>query len=109
MSLARCAAMLAALMVVPVAFAAEPEVAPPHQSFTIESELLHETRVRPARMLMAVMATLDLPGTRLVEQPSHVDTMAGAIDHAPDERQVGWFEDAVRDSVRLRRELGGLP
>lgn len=72
-------------------------------------ELLHETRVRPARMLMAVMATLDLPGTRLVEQPSHVDTMPGAIDHAPDERQVGWFEDAVRDSVRLRRELGGLP
>lgn len=72
-------------------------------------ELLHETRVRPARMLRAVMATLNLPGHRLVEQPDHVDTLPGATDHAPDERQVGWFEDAVRDSVRLRRELGGLP
>lgn len=72
-------------------------------------ELLHETRVRPARMLMAVMATLGLPGTRLVEHPAHVDTLPGATDHEPDRRQVGWFEDAVRDSVRLRRELGGLP
>lgn len=72
-------------------------------------ELLHETRVRPARMLMAVMATLDLPGTRLLEDPGHVDSLPGATDHEPDRRQVGWFEDAVRDSVRLRRELGGLP
>lgn len=72
-------------------------------------DLLHETRVRPARMLMAVMATLGLPGTRLVEQPGHVDTLPGATDHQPDRRQVAWFEDAVRDSVRLRRELGGLP
>ncbi|QFG68827.1 hypothetical protein [Ornithinimicrobium pratense] len=72
-------------------------------------ELLHETRVRPARMLMAVMATLDLPGTRLLEHPDHVDSLPGATDREPDRRQVGWFEDAVRDSVRLRRELGGLP
>lgn len=72
-------------------------------------ELLHETRVRPARMLRAVMATLSLPGGRLVEDPGHVDTLPGAVDHRPDERQVGWFDDAVRDSVRLRRELGGLP
>lgn len=72
-------------------------------------ELLHETRVRPARMLLAVMATLGLPGTRLVEDPGRVDTLPGATDHEPDPRQVGWFEDAVRDSVRLRRELGGLP
>lgn len=72
-------------------------------------ELLHETRVRPARMLLAVMATLGLPGTRLVEDPGRVHTLPGATDHEPDPRQVGWFEDAVRDSVRLRRELGGLP
>ena len=72
-------------------------------------DLLHETRVRPARMLMAVMATLGLPGTRLVEDPGYVDSLPGATHHEPDQRQVGWFEDAVRDSVRLRRELGGLP
>lgn len=72
-------------------------------------ELLHETRVRPARMLMAVMATLELPGARLVEQPAHADSLPGATDHRPDPRQVGWFEDAVKDSVRLRRELGALP
>lgn len=72
-------------------------------------DLLHETRVRPTRMLMAVMATLGLPGTRLLEHPADVDSLPGATDHEPDRRQVGWFEDAVRDSVRLRRELGSLP
>lgn len=68
-------------------------------------ELLHETRVRPARMLQAVMATLGLPGTRLVEDPAHVDALPGATPHTPDPKQVGWFDDAVRDTVRLRREL----
>lgn len=72
-------------------------------------ELLHETRVRPATMLQAVMATLQLPGTRLVEQPQQASTLEGAVSHEPDPRQVGWFDDAVTDSVRLRRELGALP
>lgn len=71
-------------------------------------ELLHELRVRPARMLQAVMATLSLPGARLVEDPGHVDTLPGVERHTPDRKQVGWFDDAVRDSVRLRRELGAL-
>lgn len=72
-------------------------------------DLLHERQVRPARMLTAVMATLSLPGTRLVEQPAHVRTREGAVPHEPDEAQVRYFDDAVRDSVRLRRELGALP
>ncbi|ANS77536.1 hypothetical protein SGUI_0140 [Serinicoccus hydrothermalis] len=71
-------------------------------------ELLHETGVRPARMLQAVMATLGLPGTRLVEEPARADDLPGAVRVVPDRRQVGWFEDAVRDSVRLRQELGVL-
>ncbi|WP_298752787.1 hypothetical protein [uncultured Serinicoccus sp.] len=71
-------------------------------------DLLHETRVRPARMLQAVMATLGLPGTRLVEDPAHADALPGAVRSEPDPQQVGWFQDAVRDSVRLRRELGVL-
>lgn len=72
-------------------------------------DLLHETRVRPGRMLQAVMATLELPGARLVEDPDHVDTLPGATPHPPDDKQVAWFEDAVRDSVQLRRELGLIP
>jgi hypothetical protein len=72
-------------------------------------ELLHETRVRPHRMLQAVMATLELPGTRLVEEPEHADGLPQVVHHAPDPRQVGWFDDAVKDTVRLRRELGALP
>ncbi|OLT15047.1 hypothetical protein BJF80_11915 [Serinicoccus sp. CUA-874] len=71
-------------------------------------ELLHETRVRPALMLQAVMATLGLPGTRLVEEPARADDLPGAVRVVPDRRQVEWFEDAVRDSVRLRQELGVL-
>lgn len=71
-------------------------------------ELLHELRVRPARMLQAVMATLSLPGARLIEDPGHVDTLPGTVRHTPDRKQVGWFDDAVRDSVRLRRELRAL-
>ena len=69
-------------------------------------ELLHETHVRPARMLQAVMATLGLPGARLLENPDAADAVEGATTHTPDRRQVGWFDDAVRDSVRLRHELG---
>lgn len=72
-------------------------------------ELLHETRVQPARMLQAVMATLELPGTRLVLEPGRADALEGARQHLPDPRQVGWFDSAVHDSVRLRRELGALP
>lgn len=72
-------------------------------------ELLHELRVRPARMLQAVMATLGLPGTRLIEDPARADGMPGAVRHEPRAQEVGWFEDAVKDTVRLRRELGALP
>lgn len=71
-------------------------------------ELLHEVRVRPERMLQAVMAILGLPGARLVKDPASAQTLAGAVPHDPDPRQVGWFDDAVKDTVRLRRELGAL-
>ena len=71
-------------------------------------ELLHEVRVRPERMLQAIMATLELPGTRLVEHPELAGELPGAVQHQPDPRHVGWFDDAVKDSVRLRRELGAL-
>lgn len=71
-------------------------------------ELLHEVRVRPERMLQAVMATLELPGARLVEDPARAEQLPGAVTYEPDPKQVGWFDDAVKDTVRLRRELGAL-
>jgi hypothetical protein len=71
-------------------------------------DLLHETQARPMTMLQAVMATLELPGTRYLGDPVLARDLPGARLHEPDARQVGWFEDAVADSVRLRRELGVL-
>lgn len=71
-------------------------------------DLLHETRPRPVTMLQAVMATLSLPGPRLLQDPARAAELPGASRHDPSARQVSWFEDAVADSVRLRRELGVL-
>ncbi|GGK61222.1 hypothetical protein [Ornithinimicrobium pekingense] len=71
-------------------------------------DLLHETQARPVMMLQAVMATLELPGTRLLTDPLLARELPEAVLHEPDARQVGWFEDSVADSVRLRRELGVL-
>ncbi|MFX0539390.1 hypothetical protein ACQBAT_09225 [Ornithinimicrobium sp. Y1847] len=72
-------------------------------------DLLHETRSRPLTMLQAVMATLSLPGARLLAEPERAGSMPSAKAHGPREVEVGRFEDAVADSVRLRRELGALP
>lgn len=71
-------------------------------------DLLHEKQVRPVTMLQAVMATLELPGARALAEPELAPGLPGAVRHDPDPRQLGWFEDAVADSVRLRRELGVL-
>lgn len=71
-------------------------------------DLLHETQARPVTMLQAVMATLELPGTRFLTDPLLVRDQPDARLHEPDARQVSWFEDSVADSVRLRRELGVL-
>ncbi|OLT22025.1 hypothetical protein BJF81_13725 [Ornithinimicrobium sp. CNJ-824] len=71
-------------------------------------DLLHETGPRPMTMLQAVMATLGLPGPRLLQDPVRAAELPGATRHDPSARQVSWFEDAVADSVRLRRELGVL-
>ncbi|GAA5157076.1 hypothetical protein [Ornithinimicrobium tianjinense] len=72
-------------------------------------DLLHETRSRPVTMLQAVLATLDLPGARLLGDPRLAAGMDGAVRHEPQGREVLRFEDSVADSVRLRRELGALP
>ncbi|AXH95043.1 hypothetical protein [Ornithinimicrobium avium] len=71
-------------------------------------DLLHETRARPLVMLQAVLATLGLPLARLLEDPAAAGSLEGVTRHEPRPREVGWFEDAVADGVRLRRELGVL-
>lgn len=71
-------------------------------------DLLHETRARPVMMLQAVLATLGLPLAGVLAEPSAAGRMDGASRHEPRPREVGWFEDAVADGVRLRRELGAL-
>ncbi|HSP60344.1 MAG TPA: hypothetical protein VLO09_04725 [Ornithinimicrobium sp.] len=71
-------------------------------------DLLHETRPRPVTMLQAVMATLGLPGPRFLQDPARAADLPGAVRHDPSGKEVSWFEDAVADSVRLRRELGLL-
>ncbi len=71
-------------------------------------DLLHETQTRPVTMLQAVMATLELPGRRYLHDPAPASDLPAARSHEPYARQLGWFEDSVADSVRLRRELGVL-
>ncbi len=71
-------------------------------------DLLHEKRARPVMMLQAVLATLGLPLAGALGDPAGAAELPGAARHEPSPREVGWFEDAVADSVRLRRELGAL-
>lgn len=72
-------------------------------------ELLHETRTTPRTMLQAVMATLGLPAARVLADPRTAVDLPGAVHRPASARQVAYFDDAVADSVRLRRELGALP
>lgn len=68
-------------------------------------EILEERHLAPHKLLAAVTAVLELPGGRLLVDPTEVSDIEGAIDREPLDREVAYFEDAVRDSVQLRREL----
>lgn len=70
------------------------------------ADMLAERRHAPVRLLGGVLAVLGLPGGSLLGDPAAADTMPGAALHVPDETQVGYFRDAVEDSLLLRRELG---
>lgn len=67
---------------------------------------LAERRHPPVRILAGVLAVLGLPGGHLLTDPAAADGLPGSVRHAPDPEQVGYFEDAVRDTQLLRRELG---
>lgn len=68
-------------------------------------ELFGELYVQPDRLLAAVVASLDLPGARLVVDQESVADLPGAVPVEPAVRQVAWFDDAVKDAVALRKEL----
>lgn len=68
-------------------------------------EILHELYVQPDRLLAAVAAVLELPGARLLVDPSSATELPGAVSVLPAPKEVGYFNDAVRDAVTLRREL----
>lgn len=69
-------------------------------------EMLAERRHPPQRLLSAIMNVLGLPGADVVLDPSLVESWESAHAHEPDDREVHFFEDAVKDAVALRRELG---
>lgn len=68
-------------------------------------EILHELYVQPDRLLAAVVSVLELPGARLLVDSSGVAELPGAVSVLPAPREVGYFNDAVRDAVALRQEL----
>lgn len=70
------------------------------------TSMLAERRHPPVRLLQAVLDILDLPGGALLVDPWAAQDLPDARLLLPDRREVTYFEDAVRDAVLLRRELG---
>lgn len=68
-------------------------------------EILHELYVQPDRLLAAVVSVLELPGAKLLVNPDGVDALPGAVPVQPAPKEIGYFNDAVRDAVTLRQEL----
>lgn len=68
--------------------------------------MLAEQHHAPVRLLQAVLALLGLPGAELLAEPIAARDLPGARLLEPEQREVSYFEDAVRDAVLLRHELG---
>lgn len=68
-------------------------------------EILRELYVQPDRLLAAVVSVLGLPGARMLVDPAKAQTADGAQSVLPAPKEVGYFNDAVRDAVALRQEL----
>ncbi|MGB3257678.1 MAG: hypothetical protein WBA72_06775, partial [Ornithinimicrobium sp.] len=69
-------------------------------------DMLAERHHPPQRLLSAVVNLLGLPGAEVLLDAGVTESWEGAHAHEPDEREVDFFEDAVKDAVALRRELG---
>lgn len=68
-------------------------------------EILRELYVQPDRLLAAVVSVLELPGARILIDPDGVPELPEALSVLPAPKEVGYFNDAVRDAVALRQEL----
>ncbi|WP_153395275.1 hypothetical protein [Ornithinicoccus halotolerans] len=67
-------------------------------------EILAERHVPAAKLLAALAAVLGLPHARLLVAPEEAGELPGRVLAAPSQRQVDWFQDAVRDRVLLQQE-----
>ncbi len=70
------------------------------------TSMLAEQHHPPVRLLQAVLDILGLPGAPLLTDPRTAQDLPGSRLLLPDHREVSYFQDAVRDAVLLRRELG---
>ncbi|MGB3827740.1 MAG: hypothetical protein WA962_03110 [Ornithinimicrobium sp.] len=90
------------------------EVASPHQVMAAARggnrseliDLLAQRHHPPQRLLSAIVSLLGLPGAEVLVDPAVPRSWKGAHPHDPDQREVHYFEDAVKDAVALRHELG---
>ncbi len=69
-------------------------------------DMLAERHHPPQRLLSAVVNLLGLPGADVLLDAEAARSWEGVHTHEPDDREVDFFEDAVKDAVALRRELG---
>lgn len=69
-------------------------------------DLLAERHHPPQRLLSEIVNLLGLPGADVLLNSALLGSWEGAHAHEPDDREVDFFEDAVKDAVALRRELG---
>ncbi|MGB3686961.1 MAG: hypothetical protein WA991_14170 [Ornithinimicrobium sp.] len=72
-------------------------------------EMLAERHHPPARLLAAVVSLLGLPGAEVLLDPGVAEGWPRVQVHDPAAREIGYFEDAVKHAVALRRELGFEP
>ncbi|NLG20548.1 MAG: hypothetical protein GX555_03830 [Actinomycetales bacterium] len=68
-------------------------------------EILRELYVQPDRLLAAVVSVLELPGAKMLIDPGRVPDLPDAVSVLPAPKEVGYFNDAVKDAVALRQEL----
>ncbi|MCK0114081.1 hypothetical protein MWU75_18215 [Ornithinimicrobium sp. F0845] len=68
-------------------------------------EILRELYVQPDRLLAAVVSVLELPGARTLIDPAGAEDLPDAVSVLPAPKEIGYFNDAVKDAVRLRQEL----
>ncbi len=71
--------------------------------------MLAQRHLPPGHLLAGVVSLLDLPGAEVLLDPRVVEGWPRVHLHDPAAREIGYFEDSVKHTVALRRELGFGP